>query len=370
MSTERKPDKPYPDFPLYAHGSGQWAKTIRGRKHYFGPWDNWKAALDEYVKHRDALYAGRAIGARGVADVRYLLNAFLTSKEVDAQNGVILQSTFQEYFRTCTRVAACLGKDTPVTTLGPRDFERLRQSFNALAVTTQKNEVARCRVLFNWAYESGTVEAPLRYKMLLKAPPARLLKRAANERKRLLSSGQVLALLNAASGPMRAAILLGVNCGLGGRDAALLEAKHLDLKGGWLQYPRPKTEVDRRCKLWPETIAALRSLPKRTGQVFQGNRGQSLASDSGTSIPHRFEAVAKAAKVTGYGFYCLRHTYRTIAARSKDREAVAKTMGHSIGTIEAVYTHDIDEDRLANVADIVRSWLYGDSANALKILQT
>jgi hypothetical protein len=25
------------DFPLYAHGNGQWCKTIRGNKHYFGP---------------------------------------------------------------------------------------------------------------------------------------------------------------------------------------------------------------------------------------------------------------------------------------------------------------------------------------------
>jgi hypothetical protein len=39
------PAKPHPDFPLYAHKSGQWAKKVRGRAHYFGPWADSDAAL-------------------------------------------------------------------------------------------------------------------------------------------------------------------------------------------------------------------------------------------------------------------------------------------------------------------------------------
>ena len=35
-----KPSKPYPEFPLTAHPTGYWCKTIRGKIHYFGPWDD------------------------------------------------------------------------------------------------------------------------------------------------------------------------------------------------------------------------------------------------------------------------------------------------------------------------------------------
>lgn len=58
-----KPAKPYPGFPLFPHATGRWAKKIRGRFAFFGPWEDWRGALERYLDTRDELYAGRPVAA-------------------------------------------------------------------------------------------------------------------------------------------------------------------------------------------------------------------------------------------------------------------------------------------------------------------
>ena len=54
-----KPAKPYKNYPLTAHPNGHWCKKIKGRIHYFGPWSDPDAALQNYRDQQDDLHAGR-----------------------------------------------------------------------------------------------------------------------------------------------------------------------------------------------------------------------------------------------------------------------------------------------------------------------
>src|ERR1051325_10275624 len=100
-----KPSKPYPNFPLFPHAAGVWAKKIRGQMHYFGPWSDPDAALDKYLKEKDDLHAGRK--PRPAADavtVKELCNAYLNHKQKRLDAGELSPLTMLNYKEACACV--------------------------------------------------------------------------------------------------------------------------------------------------------------------------------------------------------------------------------------------------------------------------
>ncbi len=72
-----------------------------------------------------------------------------------------------------------------------------------------------------------------------------------------LQAEQIKAIIDTAGVPLKAMILLGINCGFGNNDVGTLPLDALDLAGGWVSYSRPKTGISRRAKLWSETVEAI-----------------------------------------------------------------------------------------------------------------
>jgi integrase len=282
--SQGKPEKPYPDFPLFPHATRRWAKKIRGKLHYFGPWDDWPAALEKYQQQRDDLHAGRTPQAdRDGLTVRNMCNRFMTAKEIQRDAGSITPRTFADYLVTCKLIVDSFGKRRLVSDLVSADFELLQKS---LAKTrnpnTLGNEITRVRVAFKYAYDAGLIDQAIRFGPTFKKPGKRILRGVRNsQEKRLFSAEEIYEMLEIATVPMRAMILLGINCGFGNSDCGKLPKSAVDLKTGWINFPRPKTQVERRSPLWPETVEAIQAALKcRPDPKLPGNGASPIVRNS------------------------------------------------------------------------------------------
>ena len=106
-----KPNKPYSDFPLFAHATGRWAKKIRGKFHYFGKWNDPDVALAKYLDQKDDLHAGRTPRTTGDGlSVRDLLNQFLTAKRHLVDTRELTGRSFSDYHQTCENILGFFGR--------------------------------------------------------------------------------------------------------------------------------------------------------------------------------------------------------------------------------------------------------------------
>jgi len=381
-----KPAKPYPEFPLFAHANGRWAKKIRGRLVYFGPWGDPQGAVNNYLAQKDDLHAGRTPRPlEGELTLRELANRFLSAKRALVDSGEITARTWADYYSSCSRLLKGLGKDRLVADLHGDDFEsyraRLARKWGPVPVG---NEIQRVRSVFKYAFDSDLIDRPVKFGPGFKRPSKKTLRQhRAKKGKRMFEADELRQVLNAAGQPMKAMILLAINCGFGNADIGTLPIKSLDLENGWIDYPRPKTGVERRSKLWPETIEAVKEwLPIRPKSrerrhecmLFITRRGDSwhnvvvterlndkvVSPSVSDPIAAELGKVLRKAKLKrpGLNFYALRHTFETVAGASKDQVAVDHVMGHARDDMASHYRERIGDDRLEDVARVVRGWLF------------
>ena len=370
-----KPAKPYPDFPLFAHASGHWCKKICGKHQYFGRWKppnqiHWQEALDEFNRTKDAIYAGRDPDHyNDNLTVKYLFDHFLTHKKRAVEIGDLSQRSFDDYYRTAQKTSVILGKSTPVKQLTPQDFDNLRVQLSRgkkkkqISKQTVSNDIVRIRTIFKYGFEAGLLENTIRFGSLFKQPKRRDIRLEQQQKPvKLFSASEINLLISKANQPLRTMILLGINCALGNSDIGQMRWHHID--GPWLTYPRPKTAVDRRSYLWPETMDLLANIPRDNNSdqalIFKTKYGNSWYKDkSDNPLSKEFRKLQESCKTVrrGRGFYALRHTFETEAGPTLDQAAIDTIMGHEPQHISATYRHGVQDDRLRKVADFMRQWL-------------
>ena len=411
MVPTRKTGKTSLRLPLVPPRHGRSAKKIRGKFHYFGKVADdpeGKAALVSWLDQKDDLLAAAhpRVKVEGFT-VENLANAFLAAKRHLLDTQEISPRQFSELFDTCQRVIKTFGWDRLVLDLAPDDFSRLRKQIaDKWGPNRLGNEIQRVRSIFKFGRESGLNAEPV-YGPTFKNPSRKVLRKERNKKgPRMLEAADLQRVLAKVGIHLKAMVLLGLNCGFGNDDVAKLPMQALDLKSGWVNYPRPKTGILRRCPLWPETIAALEaSIAKRpkphdaahNDLVFltkfhrpwricemvnveedeeddegdksgpKENCGFKLRQDD--AVAKEFTKVLKALELhrKGLGFYALRHTFETIGGDTGDQVAVNALMGHVDESMAETYRERVKDERLQKVTNHVRAWLYpadkqGDAA--------
>jgi integrase len=241
------------------------------------------------------------------------------------------------------------------------------------------NEINRIKILFKYGFDAGLIDKPVRYGPTFKRPSKRVLRiaRKANG-SRMYEADELQSIIDAASQPLKAMVLLGINCGFGQTDVANLPRLALNLEAGWVDFPRPKTGVERRCPLWAQTVEALREAsthrptPKDQADadlVFVTKYGQRWVRNSSgakqswvDSVGAQFGKLLQrlGLKRNKLSFYALRHTFETIGGEARDQVAVDHIMGHARNDMASLYRERISDQRLKRVTDFIRGWLTTD----------
>jgi len=384
------------DFPLTPHVTGRWCKKLRtptgAKVCFFGKLsDGWQAAKKRFDEDKEAIITTgrpRPKAGQGGLTLLDLCNQFLHFKRQHVNEGRITRRTWYDYFESCKRLANVLGKDKQVTELRPDDFGRLAADYAAAwGLVRRKNENNRVRILFNWAFEAELIEKPMRFGPAFQPPDRKELRKLRARTKvthgvRMFEAEELRRILDAATPCMKAMVLLGINAGMGNHDVASLPISAMNLERGWIDFPRPKTGVERQIPLWPETVAAIKAwlavrpeakLPDESDLVFLTRMrrawyrlGRFVEEEGKPKVKGIDNPVAKSFRVLldnlgingSRNFYALRHGFETIAGDTGDQVAVNSIMGHADQSMAGVYRERIDPERLRRVVEHVRQWLY------------
>jgi integrase len=397
-----KPSKPRPDFPLFPHASGRWAKKIRQQFCYFGKVADdprGVAALAIWLRDKDELLAGRKPrGAREGLTIKGLVNEFLNAKRHLLDTRELSARMFADWYAACEAITAEYGTARFVDDLLPADFDGLRRKLEKrYGPHRLGSTVGRVRGVFKFALENRLIDRPTHFGTGFAKPSKKTMRlHRAKSGLKMFEAAELRKIIDGAGVPLRAMILLGANCGFGNSDIANLPLSAVDLAAGWVNFPRPKTGINRRCPLWKETIAAIqaaideRPTPKKAdaaGLLFVTCRGAKwggssiveteVESDGDESsepagakekkpklkaddpIAKEFRKLLRTLDLhrVGVGFYGLRHGFETVAGGSRDQIAVDAIMGHSRDDMAGVYRERIEDSRLVAVVDHVRKWL-------------
>ena len=338
-------------FPLTLHPTGQYCKKIRGKIYYFG--SDKKQAIENYLEQAACLHGSQSNVSRVLNDsmtLKQLCQMYLKYQFTKVQNNAITAGYYNDQIDSLKKLSAFVGYSRLIKEISTLDLQNYKRKLQGRYYSNHRLNlhISSLKTLFHWAKKNDILEnipnisAVSRSKIIHKP-------------RYIFTCEEIKTFLKLANTQMKAMIWLGLNCGFGCIDCSQLQWKQLDLEKGRVVLPRGKTGVSRNLPLWPETIKALKKVPNKGKLVFYTSRGNPFvrtvykvdADGNGkyttiNAISTMFSRLIKKSGLDvpkGTGFYTLRRTAATMAARSGDPFAVQRLLGHANLQMASRYYH-------------------------------
>ncbi len=340
-------------FPLTRHPTGQYCKKIKGKIHYFGM--DKKKALEKYLDQAAYLHRGQnpaTTGASGATSINELCDLYLRYQHAKVLAGALTPRHYSDQTRSLSQLASFLGQGRKIRNISTLDLQSYKRRLQGQYGSAHRLNLhlGTMKAMFHWARKNDilehipNVDAVSRGKII-------------HQQRFTFRSEAITKLLAVANAKMRAMIWLGLNCGFGCTDCAQLKWTDLDFEHHRVKLARNKTGVPRNLPLWPETIRALEAIPRSGPLVFYTVEGHlwvrtvARTQDDGSTryttvnaVASMFGRLLKKVKMdvpSGTGFYTLRRTAATLAARSGDPFAVQRLLGHVNLEMATCYVQDV-----------------------------
>jgi integrase len=349
-------------FPLTLHPTGQFCKKIKGKLYYFG--SDKTRALEKYLAQASYLHSGQRPAtevANGAISITTLCNLYLEHQATRVEAGEIGLRQLHDQTKLLKDFVKWIGPSRDVSEIVTMDLQNYRAKLikQGKCAGSINNYISAFKAMYHWAFNNEVIAAIPKLDSISKVPRDK-------KTKQIFTAEQIKKLLELANSQIKAMILLGLNCGFGCTDCSELLWENVDLKNARINFARTKTQVGRNLPLWKETVTALEALHKVNERVFntyQGNKyvhvTQKENSDGSTRmisynhVTSEFSRLIQKAGIKtekGVGFYTLRRTAATLAAKSGDPFAVQKLLGHADLKMASVYVQDVSEqtDRVIN----------------------
>jgi len=349
-------------FPLTLHPTGQYCKKIKGKLYYFGV--DKKQALDRYHEQAAYLHSGHGLMPKSTDEkisIRNLCNLYLEHQQARMEAGDLTERYYADQVKSLRNFAIHIGPSCLISEIRTMDIQNYRnkllKKYNSAAGLNLN--LAIMKAMFHWAKKNDVVQNIPNIDAVSKA-------KAIQKERIIFDVKQTEKLIEYASIQMRAMIWLGLNCGFGCTDCAELKWEDLNLKNKRVRLPRKKTGIRRNLPLWPETVRAIKKVPKSGELVFYTSKGNpwvrtiqsvdkhgNVKYTKDNALSKKFSKLLKKTGIKtekGVGFYTLRRTAATLAARSGDPFAVQRLLGHADLKMATTYVQDVSEqtDRVIN----------------------